>query len=112
VTVIAGPEHWAKNKPVPDGYVTAAAFADVITYRMLDYWTHAGYLQPAHAGLGPGHSRLWPEAEVGVARAIRRLTDAGVAPDTAAAIAREGPGRYPLRRDVTVITAASLWEET
>jgi hypothetical protein len=112
VTVLAGPEHWAKNKPVPDGYVTAAAFADVITYRMLDYWTHAGYLRAADDGPGTGQNRLWPESEVAVARAIRRLIDAGLSVNAAVRIARDGPhsATLSLADGVTLAVTPELWE--
>lgn len=64
-----------------------------ITYRMLDYWTRAGYLtlKPDEDGrTGSGVNRMWPESEIPVATAMARLTAEGLAVNRAAVIARYG----------------------
>lgn len=104
----AVPKVTQQKKAIPDGYVAAAAFEGVISYRKLDYWTRIGYLTaPQH--VGSGYWRLWAETEVGVAAAISRLVAAGIDLDTAASIARDGVGTYPLRSDTVIVTTAELW---
>lgn len=71
-----------------------------ITYRQLDHWTRAGYLRPVPMGGagraepvdegGSGHWRDWPDEELHVARMMGLLTEAGVIPEVAHKVARNG----------------------
>lgn len=66
-----------------------------ITYRQIDYWARQGYLKPQRrlnlSGRGPrsGVSRVWPAAEMEIARRMVRLIQAGLGVAHAAAFARE-----------------------
>lgn len=66
-----------------------------ITYRQLDYWSRLGYLRPVRLergrGEGSGSPRVWPPAELHVARLMGRLTAAGIQPSLAAVVARKWP---------------------
>jgi len=48
-----------------------------LTYRQVDYWARLGYLRPEHAG-GSGNRRIWPPAELEVARQMGRLIAVGL----------------------------------
>lgn len=56
-----------------------------ITYRQLDTWVRMGWLKPS-GGTGQGVPRDFPQPEVEKAKAMGRLTHAGVAAKTAAHI--------------------------
>lgn len=66
-----------------------------ITYRQLDYWSRLGHLRPVRMergkGEGSGSPRVWPSAELQVARLMGRLTAAGIQPSLAAVVARKWP---------------------
>lgn len=68
------------------------------TKRQVDYWTRSGYLVADEVEPGAGHRRRWEDEEVGVCRLLVRLTNAGLAPDVAVAVARGdyeiGPGLF------------------
>lgn len=70
--------------------VTAPDFINVgVTYRRLDVWTSKGWLIPeAGSNPGSGNKRRYPRSELRVAELIVRLTDAGVAVEVAAWMAR------------------------
>lgn len=111
MTVIApDPVAWRKSDPPPDGYVTTAAFGDVISLRRLNFWIDAGYLRPTDPHPGHGNSRLFPASEIGVARAMVRLIDAGPSPQLAAEIARNGLGHHPIALGAQLLTTGELWE--
>ena len=80
-TMAAGPDtyHLFRTE-LPEG----------LTYRMLDYWTRAGYLRPANgeAGRGFHERRRWTDAEVEVARVTGVLRSAGLGLPVAALAAR------------------------
>jgi len=63
-----------------------------ITYRQLDHWVRRGYLEPAwvtnRTGNGRGTGREWTATEAPIACLMGRLTRGGLAPATAAAVAR------------------------
>jgi hypothetical protein len=65
-----------------------------ITYRMLDYWCRAGYLNPGRAERGrfrsSGSPRVWTAEELRVARLMGRLVGASLSPEVAAIVARNG----------------------
>jgi DNA-binding transcriptional MerR regulator len=74
-----------------------------LTYRRLDYWTRKGFLRPEHATPGSGIHRVWDDDELAVANRMLRLTNAGIDLNSAAEIARGGPGTYDLGPGVAVI---------
>lgn len=52
--------------------------ADVVnlvgcSHRELDYWSRLGLLRPLHPLPGPGTHRRWTQADIAVARILRRL---------------------------------------
>ena len=54
------------------------------TYRQLDFWTRAGYLQPCqHVVRGTGNSRHWPVDQADLASRMHDLTNMGFAPGRA-----------------------------
>lgn len=57
-----------------------------ISYRQLDHWCRAGYLQPVY---GDGAQRVWPETEIRVGRMMSHLVAIGIKPEKAASYARE-----------------------
>ena len=69
-----------------------------LTYRRLDYAVRHGLLKPGRVKRkkgngGSGAPRIWPAAELEVARTMGRLTAAGLTLDTAHRIARSGEAR-------------------
>jgi DNA-binding transcriptional MerR regulator len=64
-----------------------------VSYRRIDHWTNAGYLQPTNPRCGTGHSREYPPGEVAVAGRIAGLVEAGLSVQVAAAIARGDKAR-------------------
>ena len=68
-----------------------------LTYRQIDYAVKAGYLRPGRQWRGrkwgSGSPRIWPTAELEVARTMGRLTAAGLTLDAAHRIARSGESR-------------------
>lgn len=62
--------------------------AEEVTYRRLDYWTRKGYLRAENPTPGSGYRRTWPRSEHRVARAMARLTAAGLTLDAAHRVAR------------------------
>jgi DNA-binding transcriptional MerR regulator len=68
------------------------------TYRQLDYWCRAGYLDNDTAS-GPGTRRLFTSDEVDTVHAVRGLLAAGFDVSAAFAIARTlvADGRWALR---------------
>ena len=80
-----------------------------ITYRQLDHWVRRGYLEPAwvtnHTGRGRGTGREWTTTETAVACLMGRLTRAGLAPATAATVARSaqaGETRFVIAPGVVI----------
>lgn len=65
-----------------------AAWRAGITYRQLDHWCRAGYLQASNAGGGSGNPRWLTWSERTVLDAMAGLVRAGVRPERAAALAR------------------------
>lgn len=65
----------------------ARLLAAGLTYRQIDVWVHKNWVRPTAKG-GTGHPRQWPLREVRIALLMKRLTDAGITPATAATIAR------------------------
>jgi MerR HTH family regulatory protein len=69
-----------------------------ITYRQLDYWARQGYLKPGRRANRRGRAatsgvfRVWPAAEVEIARRMGRLARAGLDVARAAVYARD---RWP-----------------
>lgn len=59
-----------------------------LTYRMLDFWCTKNYLHPDAKAHGPGHSRIFSDAEVRVARTMATLVSIGMKPEAAARAAR------------------------
>lgn len=104
------PPQWRKHEPPPEGFVAASSFADVITYRQLDYWTRTGHLH-ASADSGAGYDRLWPAGEIRVARATKALLDAGFGLAVAREISRNGkPGEtFELAAGIRIECSAALW---
>lgn len=50
-----------------------------LTYRQVDFWTRAGYLQPTTADItGSGIPREYPDDQLPIAREMSRLTKAGI----------------------------------
>jgi len=74
-----------------------------ITYRQLDYWVRKGWLLPGVGAPGHGYPRDWPASEIAVARAMIRLIQAGIALETAAAIARTGSRAVEVTPHVVVV---------
>lgn len=76
---------------LPEGYITGPdlAIRAGITYRQLDYWCRTGYLHPLRATPGSGHARLLPIADVGLARLVKILLEAGLLPRQAFALAEQ-----------------------
>jgi hypothetical protein len=58
-----------------------------ITERQINYWVTKGYLRPSGGG-GAGYPWEWPRTEVAIALSMKRLTEVGFTPATAADIAR------------------------
>ena len=81
-----------------------------ITFRQLDFWCRAGYLQPDRLWrgkrLGSGSVRSWPKTELEVARKMGRLTRAGILPSLAASVARSGEARTEIAPGVWIEVAA------
>lgn len=73
-----------------------------ITYRQLDHWTNAGYLQAIGHGQGSGRHREWKRSELAVAKRIQRLVKAGFVLAVAADLARKDNGEYELVTGVSV----------
>lgn len=61
-----------------------------LTGRQVDYWTRRGYLKPLPGPGGSGHARRFPAGERDVAATMVRMVRAGVAPETAHEVARQG----------------------
>jgi hypothetical protein len=64
-----------------------------ITYRQLDYWCRIGLLHPGRQipdHQGSGSARTWTATELEVARAMGKLTAAGLPPRAAERVARAG----------------------
>jgi len=59
-----------------------------ISFRQLDFWTRAGLLTAEREGTGPGYPREYSDAEARVVVTMARLVRGGVAPRTAADMAR------------------------
>lgn len=59
------------------------------SYRQVDHWTRAGYLQAA-GGFGTGHARRWPTIERDIAVVMHRLVRVGIPPKVAHRVARAG----------------------
>lgn len=81
------------NSPGLDVCGTHLPDALGITYRQLDYWTRIGLLHPGRrdpARHGSGTARTWTAAELEVARAMGKLTAAGLPPRAAEQVARAG----------------------
>ncbi len=81
--------------PVPDDDAPVHVTRDDMlatgaTYRMLDYWTRMGYLQPDNDGRGAGTQRHWRPQDRDVARLMVRLIESGLHPRMAAQIANDG----------------------
>ena len=66
------------NKPLP--------VIEGPTYRQLDYWARAGYLNVG--AYGSGTMRDWSDEEIRVATVMARLTAAGLTPPAAEKVAR------------------------
>jgi DNA-binding transcriptional MerR regulator len=66
-----------------------------LSYRQLDSWNRMGYFAPLNDEPGTGHNRVWPQAELDVARMMARLVALGVTPEQAARVARD-----PFERDL------------
>lgn len=85
-----------------------------LTYRMLDYWTRAGYLVPVSPSRpGSGHVRAYPPSEVAVCAAMLRLIAFGFTPATAALFARQGEAQRWVRirmRGGGFYADAPLWD--
>ena len=68
-----------------------------VTYRQLDHWARRGYLNPGREERGrfrsSGCARIWTAGELRVARSMARLVSAGLSPEVAAAVSRNGWGR-------------------
>lgn len=66
-----------------------------ITYRVLDYWVHRGYVRPTlefpKRPAGRGNRRVWPADEERIARDIAQLRQHGIALPKAAELARRSP---------------------
>lgn len=89
-TVLTLPSHHP-DQDIPPGYITSADLLHRagITYRQLDYWCRTGYLQPVKATPGTGNLRLFPVAQLGLARLASNLLSAGMAPRQAFDLARQ-----------------------
>jgi WhiB family transcriptional regulator, redox-sensing transcriptional regulator len=97
----------------PDDHLTAPQLADEagITYRMLDFWTRAGYLH-AEGGDGSGHVRTYPPEEVAVARRMAGLVSAGLRPAAAELIARDGwPGGQAPGSSLHPAMSTGSWQD-
>jgi DNA-binding transcriptional MerR regulator len=89
---------------------TAPDFIRVgLTYRQIDYWTTREYLRPeCGQNPGSGNHRRYPWSEVGIAQLMVRLTDEGIAVETAARIARDrAGGAAKLRRLADLVEVGS-----
>lgn len=78
-----------------------------LTYRRLDYAVRHGLLKPGRVKRkkgsgGSGAPRIWPAAELEVARTMGRLTAAGLTLDAAHRIARSGESRCEIGPDVWI----------
>ena len=60
-----------------------------ITYRQLDHWTRTGLVTAANGETHQGLPRTYDEAEARVVCWMARLVDTGIAPRTAARVARD-----------------------
>jgi DNA-binding transcriptional MerR regulator len=60
-----------------------------LSYRQLDSWNRMGYFAPLNDEPGTGHNRVWPQAELDVARMMARLVALGVTTQQAAKVARD-----------------------
>jgi len=81
-----------------------------ITYRRLDYWTRQGWLRPVQSVSGSGYWRKWPREERSVAVLMARLIGVGIAPATAAAVARrvvQGSGSVDLGDGIELVVKAT-----
>jgi hypothetical protein len=81
-----------------------------LTYRQLDYATRRGLLKPGHVQRkkrkgGSGSPRIWPAAELEVARTMGRLIKAGLTLDAAHRIARSGESRAEIAPGVWIEVA-------
>ncbi|MEV6897496.1 MerR family transcriptional regulator [Amycolatopsis sp. NPDC051372] len=70
--------------------VVVAGLAGV-TYRQADYWCRKGFI--VAPSLGSGNHRELSSDEAAVLHTMARLVAAGLAPDAAARVARQGDGR-------------------
>ncbi len=81
-----------------------------MSYRQMDYAVRAGYLRPVREWRGrrrsSGSPRYWTDEELDVARRLGRLTAAGLALETAARVARSGPGRSEIAPGITIEVSA------
>jgi hypothetical protein len=64
------------------------AHAAEVSYRRIDHWVQAGYLQVANGVEGSGTTREYHAVEVAVANALARLTDIGIEGELLRAVAR------------------------
>jgi hypothetical protein len=75
-----------------------------LTYRQLNWWCMQRYLLPDQPNEGPGRpGRVWPQAEVDIARMMARLVLLGITPEQAARVARDPD---TLERWVAAVVAA------
>lgn len=72
--------------PRPETGVPAPLLG-LVSYRQLDYWVRAGWLQPDNAKPGCGYYRSWPAAEIQAAERMAHLVAAGLPYRLAAAVA-------------------------
>ena len=81
-----------------------------LTYRQIDYAVKAGYLRPGRQWRGrkwgSGSPRIWPTAELEVARTMGRLTAAGLPLKTAHVVARSGESRAEIAPGVWIEVAS------
>lgn len=84
----------------PDVCSKDVAYRLGVPWWILNKWAEAGHLKPESAG--SGSPRVWPAAELEVARQMGRLTNAGLPVEFAARFARSGEKRAELAPGIYV----------
>ncbi len=80
-----------------------------ITYRQADHWCRRGFVRTTPIDGGSGRPRHLEPAEQTVLHTMARLVHAGLTPETAGRLAREGHrGRYQLADGIHIDLTAPV----
>lgn len=92
------------------GYLVDIVEQVGITYRQADHWVRRGFIRTTPPNPGSGRPRRIAESEIAALTTMARLVHAGLTPEIAARLAREGNGRgrYELADGVHIVLTAPV----